>query len=136
MFSGGPGVARSPAARLLFAFVLALLASALAPVTARASCGDWLVDHTGRSANDASPAAERDALPLAPCHGPECRRSQPTTPTAPPQHNRIQSERDAAIVASGVAIAERSLNPWTLSSDEPLVANHRSPLERPPRAVN
>ena len=58
----------------------------------------------------------------------------PLTPPAP-QHDRVQSERDAALAASDEAICERPLNPWTLASDPPAADGHRSPLERPPRAA-
>jgi hypothetical protein len=122
---------------LLFAFVLALLASAVAPAVARASCGDWLADHAAPASDDASRAAGHHSpmLPLAPCHGPECRRAPlPLTPPAP-QQDRVPSERDAALAASDEAIDERPLNPWTLTSDAPAADGYTSPLERPPRAA-
>jgi hypothetical protein len=119
----------TPARVLLGAAAAGLLAAWLAPTTARASCGDYLLDeHRGdlsATADSPHPGAP------APCHGALC-SDKPSVPAAPSPAPIPSVEQWCLTVT---AAAQPPWGPrWFAGGEAPprSIFSH-DPIERPPR---
>lgn len=133
--------------RELFVACAAAVMLALSGTRGEASCGDWLVGHTGvdqtAGANGHEAAADHQAVvaDLAspsengrpPCHGPACsqRPNLPITPAGPPELIS-PSSRDLAALP-GADFLGNEASSWLVVDDPMLwISSVRSRIERPP----
>jgi hypothetical protein len=120
--------------------LLALLATALlAPRTAQASCGDYVVlgdrpagaAHAGQPMNT-TPANPSAPTPHAPCHGPLCSRNRPHLPLPPVVPVSEQVERWGCVGAFLPVPGTGALAPLPGDAGERPVRYARS-VYHPPR---
>lgn len=116
--------------------VLALLAIWLtAPRTAGASCGDYLAHIQNPFVADRMAAESQESpVPMRPCQGPSCRRSDAPIPMPTPAPVRLLGERWAMVLDFDVTPL-LSVTFFSRETGEIVPTAHPSRLERPPKAI-
>lgn len=118
--------------------LIALLALAVAPTTARASCGDWLAHPEKPAASQPSSSdvadADQDSDQPRPCTSPNCQRSPAGPIPAPGRPGSEPTLQEACWLKPKPTLPTLPEHEWLTAQRFSLLDGHALRVDRPPQS--